>query len=196
MGGHEKRWLDEIVEANETFRGRVDIERLPTAGEPCPYAVVTCMDPRVNLAAVGVPPFKANRESQSQIKVIRTLGGMADKRSLVVGIHLAGFKEVAIIMHTDCGCSVAYSKIDVLIENMKTNLSPERWLKVKAQIGEPFSEELVRWLRAFQDPREAVKKEVETVKSCPFVPDHLVVHGLLYDLSSGGIEVVVNGYET
>ena len=95
MGGHEKRWLDEIVEANETFRGRVDIERLPTAGEPCPYAVVTCMGPRVNLAAVGVPPFEANRESQSQIKVIRTLGGMADKRSLVVGIHLAGFKEVS-----------------------------------------------------------------------------------------------------
>jgi len=35
----------------------------------------------------------------------------------------------------------------------------------------------------------------EAVKGSPFVPETLIVHGLVYDLSSGGIEVVVNGYE-
>ncbi len=42
----------------------------------------------------------------------------------------------------------------------------------------------LEWLHAFQDPREAVKKEVETIKESPFVPETLVLHGLVYDLPS------------
>ena len=45
------------------------------------------------------------------------------------------------------------------------------------------------------DPREAARAEVASIRSLPFVPQRLVVHGLLYDLASGNIEVVVNGYE-
>ncbi|MDP6180449.1 MAG: hypothetical protein QGG48_11205, partial [Desulfatiglandales bacterium] len=105
-------WLDIILEENGKFKKGLDTDALPKEREPYPYGVVTCMDPRVNLAAAGVPAFLSTGEIQSQVRIIRTLGGIADKRSLVVGIHLAGLKEIAVIMHTDCGCSLAYSKID------------------------------------------------------------------------------------
>lgn len=189
-------WLDTILEENKKFREAIDTDALPTQRQPYPYGVVTCMDPRVNLAAAGVPPFRSTGEIQSQVRIIRTLGGMADKRSLVVGIHLAGLKEIAVIMHTDCGCSLAYSKIDTLIGNMETNLHPEKWQEFKNLVGEPIREKLIEWLHAFEDPRAAVKKEVEAIKSYPFVPETLIVHGLVYDLSSGTIEIVVNGYES
>ena len=189
-------WLDTILEENKKFREAIDTDALPTQRQPYPYGVVTCMDPRVNLAAAGVPPFRSTGEIQSQARIIRTLGGMADKRSLVVGIHLAGLKEIAVIMHTDCGCSLAYSKIDTLIGNMETNLHPEKWQEFKNLVGAPIREKLIEWLHAFEDPRAAVKEEVEAIKSYPFVPETLIVHGLVYDLSSGTIEIVVNGYES
>jgi carbonic anhydrase len=189
-------WLDEILEENKKFREGINTEALPQERQPYPYGVVTCMDPRVNLAAAGVPPFRLTGEIQSQARVIRTLGGIADKRSLVVGIHLAGLKEIAVLMHTDCGCSLAYSKIDTIIENMQANLTPERWREFKKTVGEPIREKLREWLQAFQDPQEAVKKEVEAIKGYPFVPESLIVHGLVYDLSSGKIEIVVNGYDS
>jgi carbonic anhydrase len=154
------------------------------------------MDPRVNLAAVGVSPFEPTGKIQSQVRVIRTLGSIAEERSLVVGIHLAGFKEIAVIMHTDCGCSLAYFKIDTLIGNMQSNLSTEKWNEFKGQVGEPVRDRLREWLHAFQDPRQAVRKEVQAIKDHPFAPASLIVHGLVYDLSSGAIEVVINGYES
>lgn len=189
-------WLDTILEENKKFREAINTDALPTQRQPYPYGVVTCMDPRVNLAAAGVPPFRSTGEIQSQVRIIRALGGMADKRSLVVGIHLAGLKEIAVIMHTDCGCSLAYSKIDTLIGNIETNLHPEKWQEFKNLVGEPIREKLIEWLHAFEDPRAAVRKEVEAIKRYPFVPETLIVHGLVYDLSSGTIEIVVNGYES
>jgi len=188
-------WLDKILDENKNFRKGVDPDALPKERQPCPYGVVTCMDPRVNLAAAGVPPFLTTGEIQSQVRVIRTLGGIADKRSLVVGIHLAGIKEIAVIMHTDCGCSLAYKKIDTLIANMKANLTPKQWQEFNNLVGEPLREKLIEWLHAFEDPKEAVRREVAAIKSYVFVPENFVVHGLVYDLSSGNLEVVVNGYE-
>ncbi|WP_018233900.1 carbonic anhydrase [Thioalkalivibrio thiocyanodenitrificans] len=51
------------------------------------------------------------------------------------------------------------------------------------------------WLKAFEDPRDAVRQEVADIRALPFMPRDVVVHGLVYELSSGRVEVVVNGYE-
>lgn len=51
-------------------------------------------------------------------------------------------------------------------------------------------------LKVFQDPREAVKAEISSLPQQPFIPDDLIVHGLLYDLATGRLDVVVNGYDT
>lgn len=188
-------WLDEILSLNREFKQKISLAKIPTKRRPGRFAVITCMDPRVNLEAIGVLPFKANGESLSDMRVIRTIGGIAESRSLVVGIFLAGFKEIAIMMHTDCGCSLAYSKIDVLLQNLEEQLAPEKFSDFKHLIGEPFREKLRDWLHAFKDPRMAITNEILRLKSLYFIPANIVFHGLLYHLSSGEIEIVQNGYE-
>jgi carbonic anhydrase len=79
---------------------------------------------------------------------------------------------------------------------MQSNLSPEKWERFKKFVGDPLRDRLREWLHAFEDPRKAVRKEVEAIKDHSFAPEGLVVHGLVYDLSSGAIEVVINGYES
>ncbi len=189
-------WLDTILHENRKFRDVISPEALPKERQPYPYAIVTCMDPRVNLAAAGVTPFRPSGQIQSQVRVIQTAGGIADQRSLVIGIHMAGFKEIAVIMHTDCGCTMAYAKIDTIMANLRANLSARQWQEFNQLIGEPFRENLLAWLQAFEDPAEAVKKEVRAIKNYVFTPEHLIVHGLVYDLSDGTIAVIVNGYDS
>ena len=188
-------WLHQIIESNTRFTERIDTHHHPLQRESCPYAIITCMDPRVNLEAVGIPPFTHDGRLGSQVRIIRTFGAMSDHRSLVMGIHLAGFEEIAFMMHTDCGGQLAYTCIETLIDNMQTNLSDTQFQTFTQMIGEPFQEKLLDWLKAFDDPRDAVKQEVLALKHQPFLPQTLVIHGLVYDLSTGAIEVVINGYE-
>lgn len=184
-----------ICEANAQFQQRVEPETMPVKRQPCPNAIVTCMDPWINVEAAGIRPFNAKGEIQSQVRIIGTLGGMGDSRSLAVGIHLAGFKAVAVIMHTDCGCALAHQKIDTIIENMKKSLPATEWEAVKRLSGEPLRENLIEWLHAFQAPHQAVQEEVAAITRSPFTPESLAVQGRVYDLASGRLDIVVNGYE-
>lgn len=187
-------WLDEIRESNREFQARITPEALPVARAPCPYGVITCMDPRVNLEALGIPGFTAAGAAGSQVRVIRSIGAMSEPRSLVIGTFLAGFKEVALVMHGDCGCCLAHGNIDRIIEAMGERLEPEQLAAMKSRVGEPFRDKLRSWLKTFEDPREAVEREIAHLKTEPFVPADLVLHGLLYELTTGKVEVVVDGY--
>lgn len=195
MNETKNQWLESIVRENERFRKRISPDKLPVQRTPGALAVITCMDPRVNLEAIGIPGFTQNGSGSSSVRVIRTIGAMAEPRSLVIGIFLAGIREVVVLMHTDCGCCLAYSKLDTIIENMNSQLTKSQIQAFKTTIGEPFQEGLSDWLKVFEDPRDAVRKEIASIQSLPFVPSSVVFHGLLYDLASGSIEVVVNGYE-
>ncbi len=195
MQTHKSRWLDTLLTANAEFRARIDPAKLPTQRTPGTVAVITCMDPRVNLEAIGIPQFAPNGEEHSAVRVIRTIGAMAEERSLIVGIFLAGIHEIAVLMHTDCGCCAAFAKIDTIVERMHQNVDASRLQPFKAEIGEPFAERLRVWLKAFSDPRQAVLREVEAIQALPYAPPQLVVHGLVYDLASGSMDVVVNGYQ-
>ncbi|MDH3474221.1 MAG: hypothetical protein OEM59_11065, partial [Rhodospirillales bacterium] len=76
-------WLEEILESNRRFQQGIRRETHPVARAPCPHAVITCMDPRVNLEALGVASFAAAGAARSQVRVIRTIGAMSESRSLV-----------------------------------------------------------------------------------------------------------------
>ena len=195
MTEKQSTWLDGIVAANAAFIGRVHIDKLPVARTPSPYAVITCMDPRVNLECIGIRPFGDEGEGRSHVRVIRTIGGMSDSRSLVIALFLAGVQELAIVMHTDCGCCLAASKIDTIVQNLERTLGNARFGHFRAQIGEPFGERLGIWLKVFRDPRDAVRREVQLVRGLPFVPESVPVHGMVFELATGKIDVVVNGYD-
>jgi carbonic anhydrase len=192
----QARWVDEIVEANEEYRSRITRERLPVDRLPGSRAIVTCMDPRVNLAAVGVAPFEPDGSLGSAVRVIRTLGGVFEERSLIVGIHLAGIREVALLMHTGCAGSIAWAKIDILAENMRNNVGEERFQQFQRELGEPLTERLRERLQAFPDPGEALRGQVARLRDEAFVPSDVQVHGLLLDITTGRVEVVVDGSES
>lgn len=194
MNMTQPNWIEHIQTANTAFKARIDPAKLPTARTPG-QAVITCMDPRVNLEAIGIPQFLDSGEGLSSVRIIRTLGAMADYRSLIVGIYLAGFREITLLMHTDCGCCLAYSKVDTIIANMESRLPDVSLDMFKAEVGEPFADNLRDYLQAFQNPYDAVKTEIERIHTLPFIPDDLVLHGLVYDLTSGNVDVVVNGYD-
>ena len=186
--------INAILDENARFRRRIDPTQLPPR-RPESLAVITCMDPRINLEAIGIPSFTREGAGSSDIRVMRTIGGMAEARSLIIGIFLAGFREVALLMHTDCGCCLAHSKIDTIISNMEARLSAEAMQTFRAQVGEPFRAKLMAYLKVFEAPHEALQREIAAIRAQPFVPDDLLLHGLLYDVETGAIEVVVNGYE-
>ncbi len=193
MYTHNPSWIEAMKEANMEFKNRVDPSRLPSKRTPGSKAVITCMDPRVNLEAVGIQQFLHNGEGSSSIRIIRTIGGMVEERSLIIGCFLAGINEIAVLMHTDCGCSLAFDKIDIIIENMTKTIERKQLDQYREVIGEPFQEKLMKRLKVFQDPYQAVRDEVSHIKSLPYAPQHLVVHGLVYDLESGRLNVEVNG---
>ncbi len=180
--------LAEMLQANRAFQANIDVQRLPKRA-PETMAVITCMDPRINLEALGIAGFGADGSGNSDVRIIRTIGGRADVRSLVIGTFLAGINEYVVLMHKDCGCCLAHSKLDVIRQNMEARLAPDQ----RERLGRFSDTEFAEWLQTFADPYEAVKTEVEMIKSFPFMPTDIVVHGLVYDVGTGAVEVVVEG---
>ena len=194
MTRSERGWLDQLLAGNAEFRRRADRRRLPVARSPGRFALVTCMDPRINPAALGIAAFGADGSGGSDVRIIRTIGAMAEERSLVVAIHLAGIREIALVMHTDCGCCLAKQKIGQLSANLRAKVTAESYRAIRRIIGEPFEGNLVAHLKAFDDPKAAVAQEVEAVRHSPFVPGDVILHGLVYHLDTAELEVVVDGY--
>lgn len=190
----ESDWLAQLQEGNALFRHKAKLDRLPVARTPGRFALVTCMDPRINPAALGLAAFGADGSGGSDVRVIRTIGAMAEERSLIVAIHLAGVREIAFVTHTDCGNGLAKQKIDKLSTNLRDSVTPGTYQAVRHTIGEPFETNLVAHLKAFDNPRTAVEQEIAAVRRNPFVPADVILHGLVYDLETAQLAVVVDGY--
>jgi carbonic anhydrase len=187
-------WLGTLLSRNAAFVNGIEANNLPVTRTPGRTALITCMDPRINLDALGVEPFDANGGGRSDVRVIRTIGAVAEDRSLIVGIHLAGIKELAIVMHTDCGNCLAKQRIDKIASSLEATMSGGEFQSLRAHVGVPWPQKLAEYLKAFDDPREAVRREVAAIRTKPIVPSDVTVHGLIYTLETGKLEVIVNGY--
>jgi hypothetical protein len=99
-----------------------------------------------------------------------------------MAVYLKGATEIVVMGHTDCRMS-QFEANDFL-----SALSA--WGVSRQQLG-PV--DLRRWAGAFHDPRPNVKQSVESVARCPFIPRRIPIHGLLIDILTGKVEVVVDG---
>jgi carbonic anhydrase len=75
---------------------------------------------------------------------------------------------------------------------MAQELDPDCLAAFVDSVG-PEESDLQEWLRTFNDPRTGVAAEVAYITSLPFVPPTVVVHGLIYDVATGAVDVVVDG---
>lgn len=128
-------------------------------GDP-PTAIVTCMDARLDAAGfLGLWP--------AAVHVIRNAGGRATEdalRSLAASCAM-GTKRVLVVHHTRC--AMAEHTDDEIRDLLPSGTDPEV----------PFL--------TIADPLEALKHDVQSVKSSSLLPPDVEIRGFVYDLDAG-----------
>ena len=155
---------DEVVQANENYSRNFKHGNLPMPpGRK--LAIVACMDARLTVEpALGL--------STGDAHMIRNAGGIVTEdalRSLIISHHLLGTEEFIIINHTDCG--------------MLTFKDADLRSRLLANTGTIAAEP--KHFHAFSDLEENVRRQIERVKSHPWIPKHIPVRGFIYDVKTG-----------
>jgi len=109
--------------------------------------------------------------------MIRNAGGIATNdaiRSLIVSHHLLDTQEFIIINHTDCG-----------LLNIQENELRQRLTEKTGQMAsEPAH------FYGFDNLEENVRKQVQRIKSHPWIPKNIPVRGFVYDVKTGRLKEV------
>lgn len=160
--------IDDILASNS----RAALFYEPNRVSPRPtkhLAILTCMDTRITLAALGLEPQDAH--------FIRNAGGIVTDdalRSLLVSHYMLGTNEVMVINHTDCGMMKASEE--------------EMHAKIEHAAGHPPSSP-VRFY-AFQDVHANVREQVKKLESHSWVRQDLKIRGFVFDVSTGKLREV------
>ncbi|MCJ1419254.1 hypothetical protein MMC32_005608 [Xylographa parallela] len=137
------------------------------------YAVVTCMDARIDpAAAFGI--------SLGDAHVIRNAGGNAKDalRSLVISQQLLGTNEVLLIKHTGCG--------------MLTFKNEDAHAVVEKNLGSDGKDELAGLdFQPFPDLEQAVEDDVKLLKASKAIPDSVTITGWVYAVETGKVKQIV-----
>jgi len=161
--------IDEVVQANQEY---ARFHRLAHVS-PRPrrkLAVLTCMDTRLSRATLGL--------AEGDAHILRNAGGIVTEdalRSLLVSHHLLGTEEFMIINHTDCGLMGA----------------PEGEIRerIRSRTGSEASEPAT--FHAFTDLDQNVRRQMERLRSHPWVPKEAPVRGFVYDVATGRLREVL-----
>ncbi|KAI4125358.1 MAG: hypothetical protein LQ347_005401 [Umbilicaria vellea] len=137
------------------------------------YAVVTCMDARIDpAAAFGI--------SLGDAHVIRNAGGNARDalRSLVISEQMLGTTEVLVIKHSGCGMlSFTNEDAHAVVEK---NLGTEARKELAGLDFQPFAQ-----------LEQAVEDDVNFLKACKAIPDSVKISGWVYEVETGKLRFVV-----
>ena len=175
--------FDTLMERNKDFAAQQSaagllMPSLPSALPDVKAVIIGCADMRVDPAHVlGIKPGEA--------VVMRNIGGritpgtlqmmgLLGRISQVAGANPGGGGEFNLIVlhHTDCGITRLAGDPDMLTDYFK--ISQEE-LKAKA----------------VTDPRAAVAADVAVLKATPALPGEWLVSGLVYNVATGLVDVVV-----
>jgi carbonic anhydrase len=180
------RLIEAIVDANHrAIAGDQGAGlRLSEVEDSLPLVALTCIDVRLNRLlpdVIGVPSDKFIWLRNAGNIITGPLS--STMRSLALACAVKGGKEIAIIGHTDC--QVGKTGTLGLIDRL-------------AALGVPRSalpDNITEFFGVFASERQNVLKAVEHTRLSPLIGPKIPVHGLLVDIESGRVEVVVNGYQ-
>lgn len=156
--------LDDVLEVNAQFARHYDpaLAHVPVRRK---LAVVACMDYRIPMEqALGLKPGDAY--------VIRNAGGIVTEdviRSLLISHYRLGTEEFLIINHTECGMQTFRDdelRADLQQKTGTDTIAPEQF-------------------HAFRDLEDNVRRQIQKVRSHPWVPAHIAVWGCIYDVHTG-----------
>lgn len=158
--------FDDLLDANRTFADDFTLggfDGVAHAG----IAIVTCMDSRIDpLRLVGLKPGDA--------KIFRNPGGRVTEQALealVLGVHLLNVQRILVVPHTRCA--------------MASATEAELRERISTSAGVDAS-----WARfhVVDDQDQALREDVQRVRTHPLIPDTVSVGGFLYDVDSGLLE--------
>jgi len=167
--------LDTLIERNQDFASHhftKDLPLLPTLRA----MIIGCVDPRVDPALLlGLKLGEA--------VVIRNVGGritpatfqtirMLNRIAQVGGGNPTGEFHLIVLQHTQCGITRLEGDPDMLASYFGIG---QEGLTVKA----------------VTDPHAAVAVDVAALKAIPALPANWLVSGLVFDVATGLVEVVV-----
>lgn len=167
--------LDTLTQRNADFAAHRFVAGL-TMMPKLRTMIIGCVDPRVDPAnLLGLDPGEAI--------VIRNIGGRITPGTLqtmgmlsaiaqVQGANLRGGFHLLVLHHTDCGITRLEGKPDMLANYFGIG---------KAELE----------AKAVPDPRTSVAVDVAALRATPALPGDWLVSGLVYDVVTGHVEVVV-----
>jgi carbonic anhydrase len=159
----------DVLAANERFAQSYDDPHL--AGRAARgLAIVTCMDSRIEpLTMLGL--------QRGDAKILRNAGARVTSdvlRTLVLAVHLLEVERVMIVAHTDCRMT------KVTEDEIHTTIAATSGLDTRSlEFG------------VITDQRAVLARDVQRVRSSPYLPAELAVVGCVYDLATGGLDVLI-----
>ncbi|MCA1711362.1 MAG: carbonic anhydrase [Actinobacteria bacterium] len=160
--------FDDVLTANSAYAQTFSDAGIPGKAAKG-LAVVTCMDSRISpLDLLGLQPGDA--------KILRNAGARVTDdvlRTLVLAVHLLEVSRVMVMPHTDCRMT------KVTDEQVHDEL-----------LGRGIDTRSLEF-RTVSNQIEELRRDVQKVRSSPYLPADLSVVGCVYDVTSGLLEVAV-----
>lgn len=190
-GGKGMSKLQEILDHNREFVEDKKYCKYITSKEPNKKMVIlSCMDTRLT----ELLP-KAMNIRNGDVKLIKNAGATimhpfgSIMRSIVVAVYEFQADEVFVVGHHGCGMS-SINTDEILKKATARGITPE----VMDTLGNAGID-IRKWLHGFDSVEESVRESVELIKRHPMIPGDIRVHGLIMDPQTGGLEVIIDGYE-
>lgn len=160
--------FEDVLSANvEYARGFTDANLTGKAARG--LAVVTCMDSRIS-------PLHVLGLGAGDAKILRNAGARVTDdvlRTLVLAVHLLEVTRVMVVVHTDCRMAKATDE------------------QVHAELLAGGVDTRSLEFRTTQDQIGDLHRDVQRIRSSPYLPAGLPVLGALYDVATGRVDVAV-----
>ncbi len=166
--------LQRSLDENRLYAAQFDHSKLAMPPSK-KLAVVACMDARLNVEEVlGLRTGDAH--------IIRNAGGLVTDdaiRSLVISYKLLGTREFYVIEHTDCGMLTFDESA------LQAQLTRDTGADAKGVKFYPF-----------KDLKTNLKSQLKKIRECPFIPKDIPIHGFIFHVESGQLELVESLHPT
>ena len=175
--------LDSMLERNKAFAAQQSaagtlMPSLPRALPNVKAVIIGCADMRVDPADIlGTKPGEAvvmrnigGRITPGLLEALGLLGRIGEVAREIPGG--GGEFHIIILQHTDCGITRLAGDPDKLAHYFQIH---EGEVKTKA----------------VTDPRTAVAVDVALLRAVPALPSNWLISGLVYDVATGLVEVIV-----
>jgi len=175
--------LENLLERNKEFAAQQTaagtlMPSLPKALPDVKAVIIGCADMRVDpVHVLGLRPGEAvvmrnigGRITPGLLEQLGLLGRIGEVAAAIPGG--GGEFHLIVLQHTDCGITRLAGDPAMLAQYFRV---PEADVKAKA----------------VTDPRAAVALDVAALRAIPALPGSWLISGLVYDVATGRVEVVV-----